>query len=490
MGRSLLLALATILLGCSSPGGDATANGQDALTPAPTFGGDPANHATFGVDVSFWETPLAQSEMDCFWASGVRHVIVGTQDEGIAREQLAMAVSRGMTVDAYVYLYWNTSLTAQIDQAFRYVQGMPVGRMWLDIEQSPGTLGSNTLVADVQQALAECQAQGAAAGGVQCGIYTGPGFWKTYMNDTTAFTGTQLWWAEYDHATSLSSWSTEQFGGWSAPVGKQWATQPLCGIGGADWDTIQVTATPTVVVDRSPPADTGQVPPAPGGLFPTAGYVFTYDYAKVMSETIPLATAYQLDVERWSGTAWIPYYTWTNANAFVKFDPTVHDATYHFRVRAQNAHGWGPWSDWSSFDYGTYTGPRPPSGGSAMDGGAADGGGGTIDAGGSAIDAGGAMADGGSQPDVPTSLSPDGGVLVSTPDVTLACSAVSGATGYQFAIEYETQSGYAPYYTYPATKPSQTFYPATHGIGYRWRVRAEVGGVYQAWSPYATFSFQ
>jgi len=492
MGRSLLLALgATTLLACSAAGDEAsTASSGTALTPAPFFAGDPADHATFGVDVSFWETPLAQSEMDCFWASGVRHVIVGTQDEGITREQLAMAVSRGMTVDAYVYLYWNTSLPVQIDEAFRRVQGLPIGRMWLDIEQNPGTLGSNTLSADVQQALTECQAQGT----VQCGIYTGPGFWKTYMSDTSAFTAVPLWWAEYDSMTSLSTWSTEHFGGWSSPVGKQWASQPLCGVGGADWDTIQVTALPTVNVDRSPPADTGQVPPAPGGLFPTDGYVYEYDYAKVMSETIPLATSYQLAVERWSGTAWLTYYTWTNPNAFVKFSPAVHDAMYHFRVRAQNAHGWGPWSDWSSFDYGTYTGPRPAGGGTGTDGGAAADAGASVDSGGT-VDSGaaadsGSATDAGSLPNVPDNLSPDGDVLITTPNVALDCSTVAGATGYQFAIDYQSSGSYAPYYTYSTTAPTQTFYPAVHGVGYRWRVRAEVGGIYGGWSPYATFRLQ
>ena len=39
-----------------------------------------------------------------------------------------------MTVDAYVYLYWDTDTMAQVDAAFQRVSGYPMGRMWLDIE--------------------------------------------------------------------------------------------------------------------------------------------------------------------------------------------------------------------------------------------------------------------------------------------------------------------------------------------------------------------
>lgn len=462
LDKALLAVGAMVLAGCSASSSDEAVTDDAPLTPAPVFAGDPANQATFAVDVSFWETPLAQAEMDCFWASGVRHVVVGTQDEGITREQLAMAVSRGMTVDAYVYLYWTTDLAAQVVEAFRRVKGFPIGRMWLDIEQDPGSIGSKTILADIQQAVTACESQ---QGGVQCGIYTGSGFWKTSAANTTSFNDVPLWYAQYNHRTSLSDWPTEHFGGWSKPVAKQWATQPLCGIGGADWDTMQVSAKPTVVVDRTLPADSGTVPPAPTGLFPTEGYVDSYDYVKMMSQTIPRATSYQIAVERWSGNAWLPYYTWTTANAFVKVSLTP-SSLFHFRVRAQNAHGWGAWSDWTSFDYGKYTGPRPSSAPPPQ------------------------QPNPQPQPSVPTALSPDGNVLVTTAAVTLSCSGVTSATSYEFAIESQSGSGFVPYWTYAPSASSQTFYPATHGIGYRWRARAKVNGVFGDWSPYATFQLK
>ena len=464
LATTMLLALGVAALGACSASPDAfdDATNEAPLTPAPVFNGDPANKALFGVDISFWETPVSQAEMDCFWASGVRHVVVGTQDEAITREQLAMAISRGMTVDAYVYLYWNTDLAAQVHEAFRRVKGLPIGRMWLDIEQDPGSIGSKTILADIQQAVTTCKADGS----VQCGIYTGSGFWKSYINNTTSFNDVPLWYAQYNYRTSLSDWPTEHFGGWAKPTGKQWATKPLCGIGGVDWDTIQVSATPTVNVDRTLPPDTGLVPPAPTGVYPLDGDVEHYGYVKMMSQMIPRATSYQIGLERWNGKAWATYYTWTNANAFVK-NSLVDNSLYHFHVRAQNAHGWGAWSDWSSFDYGKYTGIRPSSA---------------------------PPPNPPPQPppsaSVPTALAPDGNVLVTASPVTLSCSGVTSATSYEFAIESQSGNSYIPYYTYAPTAASQTFYPAIHGVGYRWRVRAKVSGVLGAWSPYATFQLK
>jgi hypothetical protein len=503
-----------LLVGCGGVQDQTTAN--ERLVPVPVQDGDPANGAVFATDVSFWETPLSQAEMDCFWDSGVRHVIVGTQEEAITREQLAMAVSRGMTVDAYVYLYWDTDMTAQVKRAFSRVSGFPIGRMWLDIEQDPGSLGAAAVVSDIQQAVTACQAQG----GVECGIYTGKGFWQTYAGDTQAFSDVPLWWAHYDGKTSLSTWADDAFGGWTDPVAKQWATKPLCGIGGTDWDSMQVSATPTVVVDRSTSPDTGAVPPAPTGLWPANGAQLTDDYAKVMSELVPRATLYDIAVERYIGSSWTTYYTWKNPNAFVKFYPNTPNALYRFRVRAHNSHGIGPWSAWSVFEFGDYNGtwpnttpPPPPAQDAgapppaqdagapppAQDAGAppsADAGAPpSADAGAPpSQDAGAPQTDAGTPPPppsgVPGNLTPDGDPLLSTSSVTLSCSAVSGATAYEFAIEFQSASGFSPYYTYPATSPSRTFYPQIHGTDYRWRVRAKVAGAFGDWSSYATFQYK
>lgn len=91
---------------------------------------------------------------------------------------------------------------------------------------------------------------------------------------------------------------------------------------------------------------------------------------------------------------------------------------------------------------------------------------------------------------VPGNLAPDGGQTITTPSVTMTCSAIASATSYEFAIEFESSGGYAPYYTYSGSTPSRTFYPQIQGIGYRWRVRAKVNGVFGDWSSYATFQYK
>jgi hypothetical protein len=353
ISKLLLGAIATLGVACVEPVDEESSS--EALQAAPFFTGDVANQALFATDVSVWETPLAQSQMDCFWDSGVRHVVVGTQDAVVAHQQLAMAVSRGMTVDAYVFVHWGQDISAQVAAAFAMVQGSPIGRMWLDIEEEPGSLGSNTLIPRIQQGLTAC----AAWPGVTCGIYTGPGWWKTYLANTSTFAAVPLWYALYNKKRSLADWSTEHFGGWANPVAKQFQTAPLCAVGGADWNVMQVSATPTVSIDRTLPADTHVPPVAPVNLFPTNAMVVPIDYVKLMSGTVPRATQYQLALERYSGTAWAVYYTWANANAFVKVSPPTTPALYRFRARAQNAYGWGAWSDYVTFDYGNYTGRRP-----------------------------------------------------------------------------------------------------------------------------------
>jgi len=453
---TLLAGTSLLLAACVGPSDEDSAT--QALQAAPYFPGDVANDAEFAADVSVWETPLAQSQMDCFWDSGVRHVVVGTQDAIVARQQLAMAVSRGMTIDAYVFVHWNQDLAAQVASAFAMVSDFPIGRMWLDIEEDPGTVGSSSLIARIQQGVAACEA---TRPGVTCGIYTGPGWWKTYLANTSSFTAVPLWYALYNHKRSLSDWTTEQFGGWTSPVAKQFQTAPLCGVGGADWDVMQVSAPPPLSVDRTPATDTGTVPDAPANLFPSDGMVIPIDYVKIMSGTVPLASQYQLALERYTGTAWASYYTWSTPNAYVKVSPPATPALYRFRARAQDAHGWGAWSDYATFDYGTYTGPRPSSTPPPQQ-------------------------PPPPPPGVPGSLSPDG-VTITTASVALSCTAVTSATTYQFAVETSTASGWAAYYTYTLSGTAMTLYPQIHGVDYRFRVRAMVGGVYGDWSTYATF---
>lgn len=462
--RTVGIAITGLLfLGCAAPAHDpeeVVESTQD-LVPAPPFNGDPANGAVFGVDVAMYQGPLAQAELDCFWDSGVRHVIVGTQVEETARQQLAIAVSRGMTVDAYVYLNWYADMGAQVAEAMRRVKGFPIGRMWLDVEdEDTQSYGYRTLVAMVRAGIDECKAHG---GGIDCGIYTGPGFWRTFMNDTPDLKDVPLWYARYNFKRALSDWREDHFGGWQKAVGKQWAEEPMCRVG-VDKNTIQPRGAPAVVVDRALPPDTGAPPPAPKGLYPSNASVVGIDQVKLMVETIPRATRYELALEKWSGREFQTYTTWSRADGFQATYPNK-DSVYRFRARAQNAHGWGPWSPGVVFDYGKYTGPRPAAAAPA-----------TPPVAGPPPPAG-----------VPGTLSPSG-TTIATPSVGLTCSEVPSANAYEFAVEMANGASFAPYATYSTTAPARTFFPTARPRAYRWRVRARLGTAWGAWSSYASFT--
>jgi hypothetical protein len=442
--------LASTFLFCACVGevdGGVGAEETGAIRSSPPFDGDPANGAVFGVDVSIWEGPLAPRELDCFWESGVRHVIVGTQVEEVTRQQLAVSVARGMTVDAYVYLVWDRDVAAQVETAFARAAGFPIGAMWLDVEEAPGDLDATELVSRVEAGLAACRAHA-----VTCGIYTGPGFWKTHMADTSALADAPLWYARYNGLPTLAHWADERFGGWTAPTGKQWAEEALCGVG-VDKDTIRVEQAPAIVVDRSeaPPPTAPPAPPEP--VYPEGGGRVGLDHVKLIVSSVPHATRYQLALERWTGTTFVAWATWTTLDPFKKTYP-ARNAVYRYRARADNGTGWGPWSAFARFDYGT------PSAAPASD----------------------------TPPPPPPSgaLSPDG-VTLSGDRVTLVAPAITGADRYELAIEVRADSSFSPYVTYAVLTPTKTFYPQIHGTTYRWRVHGRVGGAWSAWSPWASF---
>ncbi|MBI1948795.1 MAG: hypothetical protein HYS27_24120 [Deltaproteobacteria bacterium] len=448
------------------------------LVPAPSFLGDPEAGAVFALDISFWEGPVSEEEIECFWDSGVRHIVTGTQVLEITRQQLDVAIARGMTVDAYEYLYWDQDMAQQVDEAMAIVEDRPVGRLWLDVEEDPDDLGANTIIAKVQQAVDRCR-EYEQSHGIECGIYTGPGFWRTYLNNTTRFADVPLWYAWYNFRTSLSSWDEERFGGWDTPTAKQWAEQAICGYG-ADKNTMIVTEVPTVVVEHDPAPISATAPPAPARLWPSTGTVTLLDYTKLMSGVVPGATRYQFALERFTGTRWLTYFTWTTANAFRSVYPASNllGYVYRFRVRAQNARGWGEWSSWAQFDWGNVAGVRPdappppeqpppeqpPP----------------------------AQPPPEQPPPVagaPTGLAPDGARVTST-NVTLSCAAIAGASDYAFTIETRDAAGALhPYFSYQRTAPAATFWPQLRNATYVWRVRARSNGAWGPWSTDASFTW-
>ena len=451
-----------------------------SITPDPLFLGDPANNAVYAVDVSHWEGVLAQREVDCFWESGVRHLIAGTQVEEVTRQQLDMAISRGMTVDAYVYIYWDMDIAAQVNEALRRAAGFPIGRLWIDVEEDPQGRGTKEIVSMVRLAVNTCRAQKKTS----CGIYTGPGFWKTYMDNTTELADVPLWYAWYNYRRSLSIWSDEKFGGWKAPAGKQYAEEVLCSCG-VDKNVMQPLTRPSVIIDRTPIPFDNKLPKAPTRLYPAHGGVVGVKTVKLMTATVPHATRYQLALEHFSyGKKFLPYYTWTTKEPFRKTYPNVKNSLYRFRARAKNSLGYGPWSDWVVFDYGKYTGPRPAASPTPPA---------------PTPPAPTPPAPPAPTPPAPTPPAPTPvagapknlAQELLPPRATLTCDAMSAVKRYEFYIEVFASTGsFAPYVSYKVYSPRKVFYPQIRNRQYRWRARAELNGVWGPWSNFTTFDFK
>ena len=414
---------------------------------------DALDGARFGVDISIWSGEITDAEVRCWYAGGVRHVIAGTQLERITRQQLDMAIAGGMTVDLYVYLHWNESMTAQVQHALEIAADYPqIGRLWLDAEEDT-SLSRTAIEGKLTEALNAC-------GDLECGIYTANWWWQPHMTGSTKFTNVPVWYAYYDLDPSMSTWSTQKFGGWVEPTAKQWQETYYCGID-VDKNTIFVDQ-PLPAAPPPLPADQPGVPAAPTGLYPDDLTKIETVYVRMLTATVPAATNYSFEVQSWNGSSWVTYTTYGATTNARKFNPALKNRVYRWRARAKDASGWGSWSDWALFEFGKATsfppGAEPPPAEDPPEDPPAP-----------------------EVPGAPTNLSPADGSTFPSGGVTLSCGAVSSADQYAFEIQYKNSSGaFTAYYTYSGSGSSRTFYPQYTGKDYRWRVRARTGGT---WTP-------
>jgi hypothetical protein len=210
------------------------------------------------VDISHWSGTITDAEAACWVDTGFSHVISGTQNADITVQQLQTAVNQGMTVDAYVMLYWDYDIAAQVRDALAMIAGFPIGRLWLDAEQPSGGRTAAQLIDKVQQAVDAC-------GSMPCGIYTRKAWWLDNMGDTDAFSHLPIWYAYYDHNSDFDDWYDPEFwyegpfGGWTDPAGKQydsdWTAPDLCGVN-VDYNIMEVHNEPEPGTD---PGEVGSV---------------------------------------------------------------------------------------------------------------------------------------------------------------------------------------------------------------------------------------
>jgi len=164
-----------------------------------------------------------------------------TYPPSVTAQQLDMAVSCGLAVDAYIYCWWD------MDRMRRDVVtlgGRQLNRLWLDVEEFanglPGTVAAR--IAFVKQALAVLDAYPHKQQ-AQVGIYTGGWFWgnartANYMRNATDFSNRPLWTSQYDGIPNVDV--ADMYGGWQKAAIKQWkGTTSLAGVQKVDLNVVR-----------------------------------------------------------------------------------------------------------------------------------------------------------------------------------------------------------------------------------------------------------
>lgn len=196
--------------------------------------------SVYAADLSNYTTDLSVEALDAWKNDGITHTIIQSVDpppgypEGKTRGQIAFCAANGMTVDAYIWLWFDLDI-ADINRKLALLDGLPVRRLWLDVEDTAAQKYSQALtetkVGDALFALTDYSADHGLHG--LPGIYTGAWFWTDpkYMGNTTTFSNRDLWTAQYDDIPDTSVFTP--YGGWTSCAIKQYhGTMGLHGV----WD--------------------------------------------------------------------------------------------------------------------------------------------------------------------------------------------------------------------------------------------------------------
>lgn len=434
----------------------------------------------FGVDISLWSGEITDEEVGCWYDEGVRHVIAGTQNPRVTKQQLDEALEGGMSVDAYIYLHWDEDVTEEVKHDVEMLKDYPIGRLWIDVEEHPAGRSVAQLEAKIQEALDAC-------GETPCGIYTAAWWWEPHMRDSDAFADVPVWYAYYDHDASMQTWARQSFGGWELPWGKQWNEIYFCGID-VDKNTIFTSSDP--VSDPKSFESDGEVA-VPTGLYPDDMVRIRREDVRALVDVEPDADQYVFEVEHYRADTWRAYYTFTASEPSVHFSPVIRDRVFRFRAKAIGNGGESDWSRWAHFEVGNASefpevSDTPPESEETTE---------------PAEEPADEMTEPEPEPQpepepepepqpepvpgAPTNLSPQFGANVAGGRLELSCDPVSDATAYEWEIEnwYSVTSTWVTYFTYPSSDSSRVFYPPSD-LAYRWRVRAQTPG---GWTPFSSW---
>jgi hypothetical protein len=193
---------------------------------------------------------------------------------------------------------------------------------------------------------------------------------------------------------------------------------------------------------------------APTGAWPTGSASVHTSGVTLQVDAVSGALDYEFDIQFYDSGQWSDYYTYDPDVSSKEFWPYYSDTPYRWRARARTASGWTDYTAWNVFLFG-YA-PDPGTGGST-------------------------------QPvsNAPTGLSPTGGQRLNTDSVTIGCDAVSGASGYEFEVQYHDGQIWRDYYVYEPDTAAKKFWPYVQDTAHRFRVRASTAN---GWTDYSAWS--
>src|ERR1051325_5474721 len=134
------------------------------------------------VDMSNYTSPLTPAALDGLKSAGVGHVIIQAIDPppgypvGRTRAQIQACLDAGLTVDAYVWLWFDLDV-ADIQRKLHLLDGLPIHQLWLDVEDTAAVkYDQATTEAKISAALEACDAFPVVSG-LKTGVYSGRWFW-------------------------------------------------------------------------------------------------------------------------------------------------------------------------------------------------------------------------------------------------------------------------------------------------------------------------
>lgn len=319
------------------------------------------------IDISQGTGPITLDNVRCWVNSGVKHIIVkaaidqeysGTNHNRDTSKQQLETLWRAkyeaklpITVDLYLYVHWppnlnfSTPVADQVGEAIGILKelktgSLPVGRLWIDLEEHPPSGQSvSTTVKLIGEAFNRC-------GSFPCGVYTRKDWWEKYTGNTTAFSAYPLWYARYSCPANTTFNDYDPFGGWTAPVAKQYDDGKcpgfpyLCGTP-SDRNTMYL-------------GNLSDLPKATG-LSPASGTTISAsaDSTKLTVNAHSKAVRYLFQVQYLSNGTWKSYATYTRTGNATYFFFPYANTQYRWRVQYWNYYGVGSWSSWSFLNYGS-----------------------------------------------------------------------------------------------------------------------------------------